>query len=363
VRIFYINGRFLTQEATGVQRYAEEVVKTLDAMVGADEIDSHKVRFTVLAPRCLSRTLDLKHINLKRVGRCSGLLWEQVELPWYARGGHLINLCNAAPMIRRNQTVTIHDAGIFAMPDSYSTAFRIWYRFLLTVLGRVSKRVLTDSEFSRHELGRYLHISPTKIEAIPLGREHIDTISAEDYIIERAGLSDKPYLLAVGSLSARKNFEAILGAIDRSGKVDFNIVIAGGTNPKVFGDMKVKLPNYVYHLGYVTDGELKSLYRHATAFIYPSLYEGFGLPPLEAMTCGCPAIVSDIPPHREVCGEAALYCNPHDVDDMAGKIQLIMNDESLRRRLAAAGREQEKKFSWKTTARNFLRVLERDYSH
>jgi glycosyltransferase involved in cell wall biosynthesis len=103
----------------------------------------------------------------------------------------------------------------------------------------------------------------------------------------------------------------------------------------------------------MSDGELKSLYAHATAFVFPSLYEGFGLPPLEAMICGCPVIVSDIPPHREVCGEAALYCNPHDIDDIAQKILSVMSNTGLRHRLSEKGHKRAANFNWRKSAAEF----------
>ncbi len=354
---YYINGRFLSQEATGVQRYAEQLVKTLDALIASGEIDARQLNFIILTPHNLTRTLNLKHIALRRVGRLSGHLWEQIELPWHARHGILTSLCNTAPLLKRDQIVTIHDAGFLVVPESYSLAFRTWYSFLLFSLGKIVRRVLTDSDFSRRELTRHIRIDPSKIETIPLGREHIVETVAEDYIIDRAGLSDRPFLLAVSSLSPRKNFNAVMGAIEKMGPIDFEIVIAGGTNPRVFGDDTVKLPDHVHNLGYVTDGELKSLYRHATAIIYPSLYEGFGLPPLEAMTCGCPVIVSDIPPHHEVCGEAAIYCDPHSLEDIAGKIALVMDDPKLRGQLIAAGYERAKIFSWRKSASQFYSVV------
>jgi glycosyltransferase involved in cell wall biosynthesis len=357
-RNVYINGRFLSQEATGVQRYAQELVKTLDSMIDSGEINPGNQSWMLMAPRKIRHTLELKHIGLRQIGWLSGQLWEQIELSWHTRKGILVNLCNTAPLIRRNQIVTIHDAGVQAVPESYAVSFRFWYRFLLFVLGRRVRQVLTVSNFSRDELTRYIGIAPSKIQAIHHGSEHIAAASAEDYIIDRARLRDRPYLLAVSSLSPRKNFQALLEAVDMLGKVDFDVVIAGGLNARVFGENHIVAHDRVRLLGYVNDGELKSLYRHAGAFIYPSLYEGFGLPPLEAMTCGCPVIVSDIPVHREVCGEAALYCNPRSIEDIAAKIRLIMADDELRRKLIANGYERAREFSWRRAAGQFFAVTE-----
>jgi len=212
--------------------------------------------------------------------------------------------------------------------------------------------------FSKSEIVRHLKIPADKIISIHHGREHIETISPDNSIIEREGLGQRPFLLAVSSLSLRKNFHAVLLAVEKLGSIDFDIVIAGGANPKVFGSRYVELPAHIRYLGYVTDRELKALYQHATAFIYPSLYEGFGLPPLEAMACECPVIVSDIPPHHEVCGDAAVYCNPNSPDDIARHILEVMTDQDLRHHLITAGQEQATIFSWKKTANLFFKVLD-----
>ena len=353
----YINGRFLSQEATGVQRYAEELVKTLDTMIDDGGIDAGKMRFILLTPAGLIRTIGLKHIPTRVAGHLSGHLWEQLELPRYARRGLLINLCNTGPVLSPHQMVTIHDAGFMAMPESYSRSFRTWYRLLLRRLGRTADVIVTVSDFSRTELIERLSISPARLHVIRHGREHFERLTADDTVITRHHLEQRPFLLAVSSRSPRKNFAAIVKAMSGPKLRGIKIVIAGGANPRVFGDEPERMPEHVHHLGYVTDEELKSLYRHAMAIIYPSLYEGFGLPPLEAMACGCPVIVSDIPPHHEVCGDAAIYCDPLSPDDIAEKIALVMNDPELRRQMQASGFEQARTFSWRQSAAEFYAIV------
>jgi len=358
VRYYYINGRFLTQSPTGVQRYATELVTALDDLIASGDIDAEQLKFIILTPHNLIRTLNLKHIPLRRVGRFSGHLWEQVELPRYARHGLLINLCNTGPALASHQMITIHDTGFMAMPASYTYAFRTWYRLLLRRLGQTAVAIVTGSEFSRRELIEHLRIPAARIHVIHHGREHIERLAPDDSVITDHHLDRRPFLLTVSSMSPRKNFQTVMRAVEKLEKVDFDVVVAGGSNPRVFADSGGQLPDYVRTLGYVTDGELKSLYSHAAAFIYPSLYEGFGLPPLEAMACGCPVIVSDIPPHREICGEAALYCDPHDIKDMGEKIVLIMKDGCLRRRLIESGGKRKQLFGWKEAAISFRLTLE-----
>jgi glycosyltransferase involved in cell wall biosynthesis len=352
----FINGRFLTQESTGVQRYAEELVKMLDGMIGRGDIDS-ALSFELAAPRGNLRPLAIEHIPIRQVGRFRGHLWEQIELPWHTRHGFLINLGNAAPVLKRNQIVTIYDAGVFAVPATYSFPFRSWYRIMLFLLGKTARHIVTISDFSRRELADRIRIHPSKIRCIFPGREHITEAPGEDAPGDSPSVSSRPYLLAAGSLNPRKNFQTLARAIAFLGAVDFDYIIAGGANPRVFGAHRVDFPDTVQYLGHVGDADLRALYHRATAFIFPSLYEGFGLPPLEAMACGCPVIVSDIPPHREVCGDAALYCDPLDASDMAEKIRLIMSDAALRNRLAEQGQNRAAQFSWQKTADDFYAVL------
>jgi len=132
------------------------------------------------------------------------------------------------------------------------------------------------------------------------------------------------------------------------------VVIAGGSNPRVHAATGA-LPESVRHVGYISDGELRALYEGAAGFVHPAYYEGFGIPPLEAMTLGCPVIVSNAASLPEVCGDAALYFDPFSEGDIADKIQTFMQDEALQTRLRAAGCAQAERFSW---ARTTLEVLD-----
>ncbi len=333
------------------------MTEALDLMIGSEEIASDDISFCLLVPRGPLRPLTLTHIPTKQVGRLKGHLWEQIELPWYARDGFLANLCNAAPIFKKRQAVAIHDAGVFACPGSYSFAFRTWYRFMLHAAGRRSAMVITGSTFSRDELEQHTGVPSAKIQIIRGGCNHVNGVICDDTLITRIGLSGRPFLLAVSSLSPRKNFQAVIDAVGRLGNVGFDVVVAGAANPKIFGRMKLTASDRIRFLGEVNDAELTALYKKAAAFIYPSLYEGFGLPPLEAMRLGCPVIVSDIPPHREVCGEAAIYCDPRDIQNIADRIIAVMSDADLRRQYTELGRVRADVFTWQKSAAELYRIL------
>ena len=355
MRVF-INARFLTQSITGVQRYAVELIKALDRLIDSGEVDSSRYSFTLLSPRDRKSDLGLVHIPLKQVGCLRGHLWEQFELPLYTRGRDLLSLCNAAPLFKRNQVVTIHDAAVFAVPGTYPIAFRAWYQVLLQRLCRTSAGIITDSAFSKSELIKYCRPDPTRVHVIYLGKEHVFSADSDESILEKHGLGTRPFVLAVSSMTFNKNFRSIVRAIELLGRDCFDTAIVGGVNPRVFTQSNLPLSDTVKHLGYVTDGELRALYEHAACFIFPSFYEGFGLPPLEAMACGCPVITSNAASLPEVCGDAALYCDPYSPEDIAAKIALLMSDEALRDSLHKKGLARARQFTWEQTARQTLEV-------
>ncbi|HEY8370830.1 MAG TPA: glycosyltransferase family 1 protein, partial [Thermodesulfobacteriota bacterium] len=139
---------------------------------------------------------------------------------------------------------------------------------------------------------------------------------------------------------------------------DFHVVVAGGGNRRVYARVDDGTLGHVKYLGYVTDNELRALYDRASCFVYPSLYEGFGLPPLEAMACGCPVVASDTASLPEVCGPAALYCDPRAPQDIAAKIAAVMRSPGLRAEMRRRGFEQVRRFTWERCARMTLAVVE-----
>jgi glycosyltransferase involved in cell wall biosynthesis len=193
---------------------------------------------------------------------------------------------------------------------------------------------------------------PELLEVIYPGREHFERIDPDKTVLDKYHLGSKPFLLTVGSNSPHKNFTGLYEVIKRINPQDYEVVVVGGTYNTVFQQAGggSDIPACVRRLGYVTDPELKALYQHATAFILPTKYEGFGFPVLEAMTCGCPVVCSHVASLPEVGGDAVLYFDPYQLDDMEEKINQIMSTESLRKKLMHLGKVQAEKFSWQQTA-------------
>lgn len=357
---FYINGRFLCQPVTGVQRYALQLVRSLDSVLCEAEYEKLNIKCIIIVPNDIKVLPVYNKISIKKVGIFAGHFWEQVELPFYCNGGILFNPCNTAPLFKRSQIVTLHDASVFRVPDAYSLSFRLWYKALFFVTGKIALSLLTISKFSRDELVACCRIKNEKFDIIYEGADHFYYDKAN--IVHNSKFYDalsKPYVLAVSSMSPHKNFRAFVEAITLIGDMDFNVIIAGGTNPAIFKSADIQLPGLVQHVGYVSDEELKMLYSNASCFIYPSLYEGFGLPPLEAMSNGCPVIAARAGSLPEVCGDAALFCDPQNPQDIADKIQLLMRNAKLREEFREKGLAHAKLFTWEKCARETLTVIKK----
>jgi glycosyltransferase involved in cell wall biosynthesis len=356
MRLVDINARFLTQATTGVQRVAEQLVRALDReLEGSSEL-RNRFSFRLVAPPGERRRIDLNHIRTVEVGRLRGQQWEQLELPAYTGGRLLLNLCNTAPIGIRS-IVVIHDASVFAVPQAYSPAFRSWYRILVPLLGRRAFRVITVSRFSREELSQRAGIPDDKLEIISLGADHLLHSPSDKGVFHRLPVGAGRYILAVGSRSPHKNLGALVAAVAALDVKHLPLVLAGGTNARVFASSAPSESSY--DAGYVTDGELRALYENALCFVYPSLYEGFGLPPLEAMLCGCPALVSDAGSLREVCGSGARYCNPRDSDDIARGIREIVAEPGRREQQVRAGTARAREFTWQRSVHELIAILER----
>jgi len=358
IKIF-INARFLTQTITGVQRYATQLVLALDSLIENREVNVTQYSFVLLAPHNVKHKLHLKHITIQCIGHLTGHLWEQLELPFYSQNGLLISLCNTGPILKHQQIVTIHDAVVFGFPQAYSFIFQSWYKVLWVSLGINARQILTVSFFSKKEIIKYCKINEKKVQVIYEGCKHILDVGQNDVPLDIRDAMSRPFVLAVSSFSSNKNFSSIVQAIEILGNINFDIVIVGSANPAIFRHSPLPFSKSVKYLGYVSDEELRALYENASCFVYPSLYEGFGLPPLEAMACGCPVIVSNAASLPEICGAAALYCDPYSPEDIATKIALLMADENLREELQHKGQERAKLFSWEKCARETFAVIKK----
>ena len=353
-----INGRFLTQSITGVQRCALEVVQQIDALLLENPVLCKKYDFTLISPKASrSHAISLKVIKHIITPRIQTQFWEQILLTWYARKSLLLCLCNTGPIIHPNQSVTIHDASFITHPDGYTKWYRFWNVSILRFLVKRVFKIVTDSRYWQIELQSHFKFDASKIQTIYLGHEHITRVNPDYSIHENYDLNAKPYILAVSSKNPNKNFKLITDALSLLKNVDYNVVIAGGGDNNVYVDDGFTYPSFVRCVGFVSDSQLKALYLKSQCFVYPSITEGFGLPPLEAIACGCPIIISDRTCLPEIFGDSALYCNPYDPSDLATKITHLSESEELRKALIAKGRLLLGRYTWRKCGEQYFDII------
>jgi glycosyltransferase involved in cell wall biosynthesis len=343
-----VNARFLTQNASGVQRFAFEVSRRLKKL--SDE-------FIFVSPPDIVQHEWSKEIEPLIIGKTTGHHWEQTTLKTFLkerRSPLLIDLANTGPLNYDNQIVVLHDTAFFAYKDSFKLSFRLWYQHLTRHLSRRVKRIITVSETSKSEIEKYLPAAKGKIDVVHNGFTLLET---NDKILVET-LAKQKYFLAVGNLDPRKNLQRLISAFNLAGfPADVKLKIAG-TNSKVFSKNAMPLTPNVELLDYQHDSELAALYSNAIAFVFPSLYEGFGLPVLEAMSLRCPTILSDIPVLHEIAGDTALYVNPLDVKSIKDGLTELAENRELAEKLRQLGYEQAKKYSWENTANTINDIIQ-----
>jgi glycosyltransferase involved in cell wall biosynthesis len=329
-----------------VQRFAWETLTSLDEIL--DLLPKKEmISLTLLVPKDFKEELRLRNIKIKKIGLSKGHLWEQFFLPFFSFKNLLINLCNTAPIFKKKQIVTIHDISILKFPSAYSYLFRIYYFLMFKIITKSSQKIITNSNFTKSEISKYFKIDDSKIKPIHLGGNHLFKYKSDKKILSEYLLEGKQYILAIGSLNSNKNFHGILEAFKLLNISDFLLVIIGEKNERVFKTVNLPSNKNVVYIKYISDEGLRALYENAFCLLYPSFYEGFGIPPLEAMSFGCPVIVSNTSSLPEVCGDAALYCDPFSPKDIVDKIKILIANKNLYRQLKDDGAHRVKMFSWK----------------
>ncbi|GJE42570.1 glycosyltransferase family 4 protein [Methylobacterium soli] len=347
----YINGRFLTQRFSGVQRFAIELTGAIDALVGEGAWPAA----TILVPPGPAAPRPYRFLGMRQVGRASGHLWEQLELPYFSRGGFLLNLGNTAPLAKGSrQAVVIHDAGVYDIPHAYSPAFRTWYRTLYRGLAGLDASLVTVSRFSQARLSARLHLAPDRIGIMREGSDHILRDSGD---LSGLPVDGKPFVLVVGNLVAHKNLSALTACITPLRERGLALAIVGTGVRTIFQSAGHEALAGALMLGRVTDRQLSALYKAATCLIFPSSYEGFGLPAVEAMACGCPVIAQSGGSIAEICAEAALYFDARVPGSLVDALREVVGDRERAEAMSRIGLGRSAHYTWRNAASDLSGLL------
>lgn len=352
--IIYINARFLTQPITGVQRFAIEISKQLKILM-----EEHVL---FVSPSNIIHNEIAKELGVSVIGKRKGHLWEQIDLPNYLKkkgNPLLINLANTGPVFYKNKFITIHDIAFNVYPETYSKSFLYFYKLLIPNLIRTSKHVITVSNFSKQEIIKYYKIDNENISVI------YNAVNASFIKNPNEELLNKQYILAVSSINHRKNLLGILKAFKKFLEKNMNITlyVIGDLETKSFANVDLTqfiTNNNIKILGRVSDEELMQFYSNTIGFIYPSFYEGFGIPPLEAQRCGCPILISNISCFPEIFKDSAIYCDPYSTDSIMAGIEKLVDNNELCQSLKAKGFENANRYSWEHSALKLKSII--DYS-
>ncbi len=340
----YVNGRFLTQKTTGVQRVATEISNHLQT--------HYKEEIIFVCPNKKFLNPIAESLNCIKVGFFGGHLWEQFELPFFLfrkKVTLLLNFCNTAPLLYSKNFLVIHDVAFKVCKKWFHWKFIFVYNILFYFNLKKAKKIITVSNFSKNEIIKYYpHIKEEKIEVVYL---------ASFLKYNENKFSKKKYYLAINSLNERKNIKVIIEAFKLLDPNIYSLKVIGEKNTKVFKVNNYEVFSNVEFLDDVTDASLYIWIVEAKALINASFYEGFGLPALEAMSLYTPCILSDIPVYRELYGENAFFFDTVSANKLAEQV-VAMEQTDAYFEICKKGFEFSQKCSWNTTSKRYISIIE-----
>lgn len=368
-----INGRFLAAKRTGVQRAAYNLIRTLVETDSTNEYILFTAEDQVNNPDWQRPNVKVVPSRLREGESFRNHIWEQFTLPRLARR-HQVDIlhspANLAPLFYQGRSIVhIHDLCFVVNPQWYSFSFRTLYNLVIPRVARRATRVITNSNNSRNDLLQFCDLSADRVSRIYWA---VDDLFFEGSPTPTPTTDPswqlRDYILCVGTLEPRKNIGTLLEAYermrDRQPHLKTKLVLIGSESP-VFAEVRLRVKKYkedIVFKGFVNDHMLRDFYRNASLLVYPSLYEGFGLPPLEAMASGVPVVTTMTSSLPEVVGDAALMVNPHDIEQLAETMARVLLSQELKTELRERGLVQVAKFNWERVARNTLAVYHEVYN-
>lgn len=348
---YVINGLFMCEKMSGIQRYAVEILKRIDRMIPQSDIKM--VLLIPFQPVEKWRPDNIRVIELKRhFSTLNKHVWNLYQLPMYAvrNKAVTINMCNTAPVSDAG-IVCIHDIMYVTHPEFFSVRKKIVPEFYYHFETRNYRRMVTVSDYTKRTLNEVYNIPKEKIEVIGNGWEHMESINEDVTILERLNLKKNGYYIALGNIYPHKNLKWVLEEA-LVNPDDFFVIVGQEMLGISLDGYEVKNRPNVLFTGYVSDGENKSLLRNAKALLFPSYSEGFGIPPLEMLSLGKPAVVSDRTCLPEIYGDSVCYIDPDKNDYILRNLKLSTENS---KKVLDANR-------WDIAAQKWMRLL-MDYDH
>lgn len=340
-----INGHFRRQQVTGVQRYALEIIKEFDQM---------NREYDFVSPPAFLASDKLRQI------------WMQSVMPLKVPDDHVLwSPTNIGPVFCNNQVLTLHDISDQLHPEWFDGMYAKWRSFILPRLLKRVKGIITVSEYSRQTILEQFPFTENKIKVIPNGvrTSHFYPREQQEITAVREKLQlNKPFIVTVGSLDPRKNINGLIkgwNCLPDNIKQEMELLIVGATAEKFNFTLNEKMEDSVRFLGYLDYERLPAVYSGAVGFVFPSLFEGFGLPVLEAMACRAPVITSNTTSLREIADNRALTVNPEVPIEIGNAIQQLIESEELQFTLGQKGFDYVQKFTWNNAAEQTFDYLKR----
>jgi glycosyltransferase involved in cell wall biosynthesis len=350
----YFNGKFYTGKLNGVHRAADRLIRECDRALAQIPEPVRPEAFLMTSARA-DWVPELQAIQRRDYGR-TGQAWEQVVLPFAARDGILVNLANLAPIAHRNKITMIHDVQFLLKDCGYPARQRLGYRWLTPLLGRSSSATLTVSEYSRRMLDQYAISDASRTVVIANGADHMLEAREDHTLRESLGLALRGYVVMFGSVKGYKNNATPFSAFASGETGPTRLVVIGPQRAELEAAGLTPPPGTVF-AGRPDDHDLKGLLAGALAILFSSRTEGFGLPPLEAMLCGCPVIVSPAGAIPEACGDAAIYAGTDRPGEWSEAINDLRTDPQLRASKIAQGHRRAAHFTWQNAGNRLMSVI------
>lgn len=335
---------------------------------GLQNLDKNNRYLIFVAEKNKDMFEKAENFRFRKIGFFSGnrilrIVWEQIILPFTL----LINKVDVlhspgfvSPIFKTTkQILTIHDMTFFTHPQFHLKSKIRYFQKMIPVSAKKADMLVVDSENTKQDIINILKINPEKIKTVYLGTNFKKQTKAKEWITQKYGII-APFILFAGMLEPRKNIPNLIRAFaGLAPEISHSLVIVG-KNGWVFEEIfelveRLNLKERIIFTGYIPDDDLQYFYSAADCFVYPSYYEGFGIPVIEAMACGCPVITSNNSSLKEIAGDAALLINnPDNASEIAKKIKKIILNKRLRETLNQKGLKKIKEFSWKKTAEKTL---------